>query len=95
MSQTMTMSPPVSGLKSFPSQRQQEAFATSSLISRCECLCCRGGIEFEASEFQERIRTNLLIFGQAIKCPHCSRMTSIYLDNKAGRIFKSVDLNAD
>ena len=51
-------------------------------FSRCECLYCKGGIEFEISGFRERIRTNLLIYGQEIKCPHCGRLTLIYQDNK-------------
>ncbi len=64
-------------------------------VSQCECLCCKGGIEFETAKFNERIRTNLLIFGQEIKCPHCGRFTSIYLDNKPRRVFKAVSLAAD
>jgi len=94
MTETMTMCPPVAEVENFQARKHHEAFATT-MTSRCECLCCRGGIEFEASEFQEKIRTLLLIFGQNIKCPHCNRTTSVYLDNKSGRVFKSVNLNAD
>jgi hypothetical protein len=88
------MSPAVAEAKNLQGRNSHEAFV-KTMTSRCECLCCRGGIEFEASEFQERIRTHLLIFGQNIKCPHCGRTTSIYMDDKSGRIFKSIHLNAD
>lgn len=53
----------------------------------CNCLSCKGGIEFELSGFQERICTNLLIFGQIIKCPHCGATTSIYISD---RLYKRI-----
>jgi hypothetical protein len=55
-------------------------------FSRCECLRCRGGIEFETSAFQEKMRTNLFLLGQGIQCPHCGATTSIYLVIKSGKV---------
>jgi hypothetical protein len=74
--------------------RADEEFGKNS-VARCECLCCKGGIEFEPAKFLEKLRTNLLVFGQEIKCPHCGRITSIYIENKLGRVFKPVSLTTD
>lgn len=49
------------------------------MISKCECLHCKGGIEFEIDNFQEESRTEYVSFGQTIDCPHCGNPTSIYL----------------
>ena len=96
MNLIMGMNPKIeAGTAQMPHERQEshadEEFGKSS-VARCECLCCKGGIEFEPARFLEKMRTNLLVFGQEIKCPHCGRITSIYIENKLGRVFKAVSL---
>jgi Zn finger protein HypA/HybF involved in hydrogenase expression len=81
MSLKMEMTPMDGESKSQTRKEFHEEF-TKTALSRCECLRCKAGIEFEASAFQEKFRTNLFTFGQKINCPHCGRTTSIYIDNR-------------
>jgi len=52
------------------------------MFSRCECIYCNGGIEFEIAEFQPESSTRDFIFGQRIYCPHCGKITPIYLESR-------------
>lgn len=89
MSPTMNVSPNVGEPKTareelLEPRRQAESEKTT--FARCECYRCKGGIEFESSAFQEKFRTNLAIFGQGVQCPHCGRITSIYLNHKPVKV---------
>ena len=87
MSLTLEMSPMVGEpeIQARRELREPREFAITAL-SRCECHCCKGGIEFEASAFREKFRTNLLVVGQSINCPHCGRATSICMSNKLDKV---------
>jgi hypothetical protein len=85
MSMKMELSPMTGESKSQPRKEFHEDF-TKTALSRCECLHCKGVMEFEASAFQEKFRTNLITVGQKINCPHCGRTTSIYIDNRPNKV---------
>jgi hypothetical protein len=87
MSMTMEMSPLVG-----EAEVQTEKEFSQVPLSRCECLFCKGLIEFAASAFREKFRTKIFIVGQKINCPHCDRTTSIYMDDRPGKV-ATVDLS--
>ena len=98
MSMTMKMNPtvgePTDQTQKEPQEPSRHEESGKAAFLRCECLCCKGGIEFESSAFREKFRTNLLVFGQGIKCPHCGKITLISKNNNheklaATAIFKA------